>query len=575
MAEFKLKRNWHDVKENFCERTEEYNRIKQFLAKGSGSLLICGKRGIGKTQLIKKIIEEEQEKVFVEIDLSKIFPLSTNSEKKENTLSENLKREFLIEMIKGLNQKVKLWKFPLIKKRLCILNRRSKGRWAQESEKQKVFSLDLGSEFLLFSIGIIALSLILKKLTPENWGSTVEKIQLILASVDFIILKYKIARKETQTITNDNNYILEELTEIIKNFDKKREIVFVIDEIDFIEAGEKTLKYSDLFTFLKHFKSLFNQTDASFIFIGSNETYTQWFDAFEKESVYKSIFQETLYLANPHKRDIDNYLDSILDQVKSTKGDWTTYKDMLFYRTKGTPLDLRGTIADQTQFGNIIINYTKEDEKLLNFYSAVANLAEQAQQMYGRSAFSPKADLKDFIIDFIWDEVIPKASHSSIIQFIDYEDKDTVQQAASYFIEQAQIRNLVKKNDTGMTTDINANPKGKIIKLSWSTRIDKPFDDNIYEYPVQIEKISTQTKSILTKLKIRKAKKIQYLEYLELPKSQDLKVTDIKEFQENYAKLDSILNKEMQNNPKYIADLSQQIQDLHIALDTYCKEIGI
>lgn len=136
-------------------------------------LLITGKRGVGKTFLLKKLLKDQNDEYLtLYLDLSNIY-----ARKKRKLTEETLMKELLIEIKKTISKDKKLYK-KILKKGKLMLN------------KLKTKDYDLSSEIDIFDIPLITIKDNYEKLSkfvmelPQNIVDSSEKIKGFIIVID-------------------------------------------------------------------------------------------------------------------------------------------------------------------------------------------------------------------------------------------------------------------------------------------------------------------------------------------------------------------------------------------------------
>ena len=136
-------------------------------------LLITGKRGVGKTFLLKKLLKDQNDEYLtLYLDLSNIY-----ARKKRKLTEETLMKELLIEIKKTISKDEKLYN-KILKKGKLILN------------ELKTKDYNLNSEIEIFDIPLITIKDNYKKLSkfvmelPQNIVDSSEKIKGFIIVID-------------------------------------------------------------------------------------------------------------------------------------------------------------------------------------------------------------------------------------------------------------------------------------------------------------------------------------------------------------------------------------------------------
>ena len=284
-----LKQDWDyqpsykkdDQRGYFIGREKEKNQlVDEFLRKESGSILISGARGVGKTALIYRALQESTEKnenvIPIVINASQLELYSknkdNNSDNKEKSLPEiilhNLIRRlyssfqtesgYKSKLNLSLENKLGLLYKKAIAKKFEITERSSQEENVKKLKEETIIdklSYTLDKKYLIKTISFVAAVIVL--FLPPFWQEKL--VNYILAVVLFLIPNFTFKKtkqwigesicklshsKSAEEVYQEDNSLsnLEyELNNILKELSKNKiKIIFVIDELDKIEKEEKT-----------------------------------------------------------------------------------------------------------------------------------------------------------------------------------------------------------------------------------------------------------------------------------------------------------------------------------------------
>lgn len=393
---------------HFIGREREKNGlVDEFLRKDSGSILVSGARGVGKTALVYKALQEatEKDKRIVPIVMNssqlEIYTKNPKESLAEIILKNLIRRLYgyfqtepgsdeklpkgLRDDIGNLYKKAVAAKFEITEK----LSQEERIEKLKEESIIEKLSETFDREYLTKVFYVVSAVIVL--FLPSFWG--IELINRILAIILFLIPKFKFERtkqwiekfitklshsKSAEMVYREDNSLsnLEyELNNILKNLLKaKKKIIFVIDELDKIEKGEEDKKDSDaIFEIIKTYKNLFTLSSALFVFITSSVTYERIIEAKKDKGKYYTLFTNRIFLNRPDFPDLENFIDSIIYKIevdnrvidkdfnKKISGEdlklFRNFKNYLCYKAKSDYFDLYLTIRDY------ITSYVQEKDK--------------------------------------------------------------------------------------------------------------------------------------------------------------------------------------------------------------------
>jgi len=453
ILKLKLKSHWdfpqnYNPKEKsgiFVGREQEKEKLTDIITrKKSGSILLCGPRGVGKTALVYTALREGKSKT------TEITPVLLNisqiEAQKDDGQTELTHKDVLINLIRRL--------YTTLEKEDGFLDGKIKNLYfkaaAKEWQIKKVLgeereSVDLTTnrEMIELNIDINLKSLISKiigtimiflaiypKLFPfsniifgilgliafffeyiELWWkkTTISKL------VKRLIEKRKDKAEEIYSIDASVGNLEYELSEVLSDLThKNRKVVFIVDELD--KYGKTPQNILEL---IKTYKNLFSLTPALFLFITGSEIYETLFDiprhpgSLLKEDsqnnkgnqgnqkieseLYRTTFSEVFYLSRPNYNDISSYLDKILEEeeLKKLKGDnnqlkkWEEFKHYLGFESEDDFFKLIRTIKNFTKkekTGEIFLEINQKD--FLDEEKAKAKFHKALFLIYKDSSFS-------------------------------------------------------------------------------------------------------------------------------------------------------------------------------------------
>jgi len=386
--------------------------INEASRRTSGAILISGSRGVGKTALVYESLRNVSLKVlkvkdrsfrnikeitfvriekfpFVKTSLSTqhemaLLPITVNASQLDLNFSPDAKlskgqvirKEIIINLIRGLRAEVKKRDEsklsivePLYKTALATEYRVSKETstsrtteygW-EGSFKAKlspalaiVVSLFLGSITFIIAYYLLGLSLNLELIYRLFFSIA---LALVSCAVSMFYKEHttkassdrELYIKDDTSVTNLEILLDETLTELSKYF----KLVFIIDELDFLENSIlnpiSPNQSTSVINLVKTYKNLFNLSDAIFIFIAGQGTWNT-FQVGERKDIHHTLFTSTIFLAKPEFQDIKEYLKRITSEPRKWESaEGKILLDYLIYKSRAEFFDLKNVIGNNTQ----------------------------------------------------------------------------------------------------------------------------------------------------------------------------------------------------------------------------------
>lgn len=331
-----------------------FNRIREFLVRrNSGSLLLSGQRGSGKTSTIIKLTTDLK---------GKIFPIYLNALHLESI--KNGDRSFL-GMTEIIKQLVKAFILELERKNEPIPHslqellgdiNTTELMWLKKHTSSRSVSADgvIGAGTGIYSLGNI------KGELKSSYGKKIEDAKVakkIGLTVEDIIERFSETIKITE-IGQSKTLLKKRIKDFEFSLSKNepnsggelRKIVFIIDELDFYdeEGKQGEVGPEDVLEALKKFKNLFTLSEAQFVFIVGKNAYKI---SLEKDK-YKTLFSERVFLAKPNGHQLSTYLDRILkfDLSKTDFELWDKQKWLIIAKSKHNFYSLVQLIKSQPYY---------------------------------------------------------------------------------------------------------------------------------------------------------------------------------------------------------------------------------
>lgn len=386
--------------------------VNEIKGKRSGSILVSGHRGVGKTSLVYKTIheikKEDKRVISVFLNASQLDAEMNTVPKQETPINpkqiiKNLIRRLYstisFEKIEKLNSDTEIKIRSLYSKATAesfsitrekeVSKTRSIATTIIADQEARIsikFSRSLYLLFLLIvSVGLYSLSnidnipIILRQILFYS-----SPIPILQSPFTFNLLIKKFTKevdtKEGTTTAQelykfDNSlgnleYDLELIHKDLSENENK--LIYVIDELD-------KLKAEDVYEIVKYFKNLFTLSEAIFIFIGGESIYN--YVSKSEENVYRNAehtyFTSRYFLTRPNWKEIDNFLDEIIESSSGSRKLIQIFKRSLSFDSKNDFFDIRtairNNIARFDDSGKPVITFAIDGENQLkhNLHKAI------------------------------------------------------------------------------------------------------------------------------------------------------------------------------------------------------------
>src|SRR3989338_8069878 len=427
------------VEGHFVGRKTETDLLSnEILRRNSGSILVSGHRGVGKTSLVYKAIwnarDKDKDKKIIPILLN-ASQLEAHSKHKENQkeasinpreIIENLIRRLysttinlkdidgnIIEKINKLYRKTVAQDFKLLESYQKYQDVSIEITKEEESEvlfneknlKNIIIFISVFIAAILQFLNIPAITTIFSEKIINELFIPIKQLLVLIFAIPIpygINLYYKrhIKKKEKEefigkaeelySFDNSIGNLEFDMEQIHREFKKK--LVYIIDEMDKLEPKQ-------IEEVLKFFKNLFTLSDAIFIFIGGeglydmgsitqdksankDETATQKKPDEYRDKAY-TYFTSRYFLSRPLWDDLSNFFNEIIDNKKLTDNEFEILKHAIAFDSKNDFFDLKTFIKDRvTSFdkeNKPIIEIDKlsdDDLKKKRFHKAITTLLE-------------------------------------------------------------------------------------------------------------------------------------------------------------------------------------------------------
>jgi hypothetical protein len=417
-----LKQNWdvpfyppvseNSDQGNFVGREKEVlPLINDILRKKSGSILVSGYRGVGKTSLVYKALFEVKKKqentilIFLNGNQLKddhdVDYISGNSKKiDQKKVLENLIRRLYAtfeencaneEIEENTDQIKKLYRKTMAKEFRKVETNIENHEFLHGIEKKETLEFSLNESnlkelMIVFFSFFFAVVIQFTDILPTKFWNNIIPLILIFHvpfSIKYISnIEKKHKEEDTKRFQEEEIYQFDnnignlefDLEKIHRDLSlNKKKLIYVIDELD--KIGTEEVK--EIFNY---FKNLFTLSDAQFIFICGEDLYNKIYginntkNSSSEEDSYRpkeyTYFTSKFFLSRPVSKDLEAFFENIVEDRKIEDGEDETYFDVLkrslLFESKNDFYDLKTYIRSRiTNFEDEkpIIEYNKIDRK--------------------------------------------------------------------------------------------------------------------------------------------------------------------------------------------------------------------
>ncbi len=328
---------------------EKKELVDEFLRKDSGSILISGARGVGKTSLVYYALKESQVRnkniipIVINASQLELHTYSTNKDKDlPYVIIENLIRRLYgyfqtsgekVQISSGAYQKLgNLYKKAIAKEYSHLEKHNNKLEITDHENTEETntteSSFDKRSLINLFYLLGIYVLFADQYFNIKYWDKIVGITFLFIPSFSYKYLfksvkktlKQLIQTNSAEDLYKEDNSLgnLEyELNELLKQLCKEgKKVIFVIDELDKLEDTQES-DSKKVFDIIKTFKNLFTLSSALFVFITSDASYNTVMATRSERRMYYTLFTNRIFLNRPAYNDLIKYVKGIVDYVEN------------------------------------------------------------------------------------------------------------------------------------------------------------------------------------------------------------------------------------------------------------------
>lgn len=459
----KLKTDWDsppkiDNGGHFVGREEELSiLVNELIRKNSGSILISGERGVGKTALVYKALQTllKQSKgnktiTPVILNASQLnLPLEPKQEEQEQEAKApvfKLKEEVIKNLIRRLytaTYKIggdlkgeidKLYMKAVSSDVKILKEEVISDEESEEEEGEKGFGITerinfvqifkiLGLGSALFFMGAQPLSMIwnqvaifssiLVAILPAEIFFSFKKIHKTIKDRK---KKKSAAEYYEQDYKNIGNLEFD-LEQLLDKLSGDYKIIFVIDELDKIAENKYVLNT------IKVFKNLFTLSSAIFVFITGPEVFREIQQNKESRGVEYTLFTHKMFLTRPRFLDLEKFLDDIVDSpdITTIKNNFNfkNFKNYVCYLARTHFFDIYTVLRDfivkfdDKNRPEIIVEELIGDPLLYSRIQKIIGLTYDSYRSSKQSEWSLNNDLLTFLYGLA-DDILSKKPSEQI-----------------------------------------------------------------------------------------------------------------------------------------------------------------
>ncbi len=424
-----IKRDWdaqphiQEKKGYHVPRTKERELLIDFITRRSeGSLLVSGKRGVGKSSIIFSAIQESMEKtkndetIIPVLVIAPSFEIHDGSQTIQPTEFPNFKKLIFQTLIRRLykpgsdelkgNKDLKSDIEKLYTKAVAqeVIKEIKNTEFTLESASTtRSSSLDVNHKSIGVLLAFALFAGIFSVLPLTSLGFSQYLISLGIGAVPTIVYSFKKTTIKTNqavkkflaqdyyrhdySISNIQVDLEETLKKIAKS---KHKTVFVMDELD-------KMSPTNVMYVVRSLKSLVTHGYAIFIFVTGTEFFAQLEESSKVRSSDYTLFTHRIFLQRPLFNEMEQFIDGILDvdenSLKKIKTDseYRNFRNYLCYQSKVDFFDLNHVLRDHIiaydDQGRSLLDYSMDKNKINS-----ARLQKAMGQVYSRKAYIKPSD---------------------------------------------------------------------------------------------------------------------------------------------------------------------------------------
>lgn len=347
----------------YVGRKDNLLSLQKQLMNRKSSILISGVRGVGKTTLVYKAINDLKD--FYQKQKTFIIPITINATSLDfhNTTSDN---HLVKQIIKSLyaNTTNKTSKLEDLYKKCFVEYLKTEENSIQKQDEKVVetkhqiewefilapFLAALGTFFVITNFNLflkcIGIILISSNCAPLFVSRTIRRNKMN---------KKELTAQEIYKRDNSTENLLHDLNEYFRENSDKNNYIFIIDELD-------KLKNENAINVIKTLKNFLSYSNANYIFISDQELYKKIYEANRQKDIESTLFSHYIFLSESTYTELLEYLKQITDTSETIQEDLLKYYNYILYKANLDFFELKKLIDGLHHFSEDGKEYIDCDE---------------------------------------------------------------------------------------------------------------------------------------------------------------------------------------------------------------------
>lgn len=523
---------------HFVGRKAEVSLLaNDLIRKDSGSILISGMRGVGKTSLVYaalnevKRLERNGGRTLLPVILN-ASQLQHHLKNEESEKNGSIQKSVIQALIRRLYSAVYQQKRNEIAEKdflgdsLQNLYKKAVAKEVEISDTRKVSELEGTSEtseetnsitvapnFRQIAAIIVAVaSTILMTFgvaQTSGWSIFGGAVVAVVGAVGVTAKWEKRTKSSSQktegTEANANEYYLmdndvgnleADLEDVLLVLREKYRVVFIIDEMDKMTVGDDGA--INALKLVRGFKNLFTLSPAVFVFITDQKVYEQFTADRTRREVDGTLFTHRFFIKRPDHADLEAFVRDVsrIDDVKNEQT-FQQFIDYLCFAARSDFTALYESVRDHVQRFDashcpvIVVDKLTADEK------NKANAQKAIELIYDRYRFERPSGWRK-------NEAMLAQMYDLVVDFVETDgDADAFEPASNEENEAAlgDLLRLIERHrgltDMGLAVVQVDDEEESVTRYSWTGRIDPISDDALVE-PTTLERSVLEASSRLS-----------------------------------------------------------------------------
>ena len=400
-------------------KKQESQLVDFFARRKEGSLLISGKRGVGKSSIIfaaiekaKKQLSDNQELIPVLI-IAPSFELSDESDKLTSDNFQKFKKLVLQTIIRRLYSPTsKKISDNKLKDAIKLLYTKAVAKEVKQEitntdSNQNINTKETTSEFQISNnrlgiiLGGIISGIVLSSIPITGFDVPKNLIAVLLASIPSLAILYKLKKTKTTTEIQSSvalDYYLHDysisnlqsdLEELLQELStKNKKLIFIIDELDKINPD-------NVINVFKSLKTTITNGNAIFVFVTDDQLYQMIEKSGKDRTPEYTLFTHKIFLERSLFKEMELFIDNIILESSGLElEDNKKYHNFKNYACFISQTDffnlgrvLRDHITDHDSKGNPVLNIELTDNQIV-----LSRIQKAMGQIYERYEYTKPSD---------------------------------------------------------------------------------------------------------------------------------------------------------------------------------------